>query len=272
MAAIVGDFAIAKAHRGYGPALALQRMITSSARAASFDLVYGMPIRQAELVCRRAGYKVVGNVVRMAKVLRTKDYIQRLGVPGIASILSTPVDFAMKFLSKESYSKDVGDCTLQQLTCFDQRFDVLWEKVSSGYQIIGERKSDYLNWRFVQSPQRHYSVFALISNGTDEALGYVVSETAQGMTTIIDLLVIDMGESLDTLLSKFIRLQRESGIHAISIRYFGDDTLFSRLKTFGFLIRDSELAVVVYVEPDLPWSSCVTEKKNWYLLDGDFDG
>lgn len=271
VAGLAGDFAVDRDHRGFGPALSLQRAAVSSCGEFPFDFLYGMPTKQAEPVIRRVGYKVIGHAVRMTKVLKTDNYLKRMGLPGPAKIVSKPIDLTMKLLSKENYFKSISDFSLDVITHFDRRFDALWEKVSGNYSVIGERRSDYLNWRFAHCPHNKYSLWGFSRLSTGERLGYLVACVAQRKVHIVDLLVCDLGDVFDVFLSEFIRLQREEVIEAISISYFGNHVLVDKLKGFGFSIRGAEATILAYVPPNSPFSSSLLEKENWYLMPGDND-
>src|SRR5690606_23742311 len=75
-AGVMAHFAVAPAHRSLGPALTLQQALVDAARG-HFDLLYGLPRPAAVGVSRRAGFSVLGELVRHAKVLRHGDYLRR---------------------------------------------------------------------------------------------------------------------------------------------------------------------------------------------------
>src|SRR5690606_4509415 len=74
-AAVFAHFAVAAEHRSLGPALQLQQALVEAARGR-FDLLYGLPRATALGVTRRAGFSVLGELARHARVLRHGDYLR----------------------------------------------------------------------------------------------------------------------------------------------------------------------------------------------------
>ena len=69
---IAGDFAIDKKHRGYGPALKLQREIQSKLSNTSFKFIYGIPTKISNRVFIRVNYQEIGKIKFFIKILKTK--------------------------------------------------------------------------------------------------------------------------------------------------------------------------------------------------------
>ncbi|HLG22805.1 MAG TPA: GNAT family N-acetyltransferase, partial [Candidatus Manganitrophaceae bacterium] len=188
MAGIAGDFGVDQEHRGFGPALSLQRAAVSACKETGFEVLYGIPTGQSEPALLRAGYKIVGHMIRMTKLIRSDDYLKRrIGWGNLPKAFLGPVNLAIRLLSKESYRTLRQECLLRPISVFDERFDRFWERVSGRYSLIGERKSRYLNWRFIQCPHKNYSVFALTRKETDEILGYVCAYVAGNRIHVADL-------------------------------------------------------------------------------------
>ena len=272
MAGIAGDFAVDKEHRTFGPALALQKAAVSSCCQKGFDLLYGFPNKQAELMHQRAGYRFLGNLVRMTKPIRSQYYLKRyLKSQKAAYLLSKPVDFAMRLRSKENYYRRPETLSAEIVSTFDSRFDELWARASSRYALIGERESGYLNWRYTCSPHRKYTIFALMGKRDGTLIGYIVFYSTANKVHIADLLALDLEDVLDCLLSEFLLYQREKRVESVSIVYLGSELLTRRLEEYRFSIRDTESKVIVYADPGSPFLADVCDKDNWYLMEGDRD-
>jgi len=272
LAGIAGDFVVDKEHRGFGPSLALQHTVVSHSQEARFDFLYGISGKQAELVHRRAGYHIVGQVVRMIKPLKVDKYFQRgNGVPWMKKNLAKPLNVALSLLSKEQYSAGPKNYRLERISVFDRRFDDLWEKASSRYPVIGERTGEYLNWRFTHTPHKSYTIFTLTHKKDDEILGYIVSHVVNNHAYIADLLCIDNTSVFNTLVSRFLLFVREEGLDSVSITCMGDRAVTKKLKGYGFFMRASNTNVIAYVDPDSPLTSTLSEPNNWYLTEGDND-
>lgn len=271
-AGIAGDFAVDKEYRAFGPALALQKTAVSSCCQKGFNLLYGFPNKQAELMHQRAGYRFLGNLVRMTKPIRSQYYLKRyLKSETVARLLSKPVDFAMRLRSKENYYRRPETLSVEIVSTFDSRFDELWARASSQYALIGERESGYLNWRYTCSPHRKYSTFGLMGKRDGTLIGYIVFYSTANKVHIADLLALDLEDAFDSLLSEFLLFLRKEAIESVSILYLGSEVLRRRLEEYGFSMRDTEAKIIVYADPDFPLLADVSNKDNWYLLEGDKD-
>jgi hypothetical protein len=272
LAGVAGDFTMDEMHRALGPALSLQKTSISYCNDGHFDMLYSFPNMKSEPVLRRAGYKVLGDIVRLSKPLKSYYQLKKyVDIPIVTRIFSKAVDLTMKIFSSERQYKRPGRYSSEILTLFDERFDRLWEKVSSRYSIIAERSSTYLNWRFINSPHQFYNVFALTENEGRNVLGYIVYHIIENISNIDDILCIDMDGTLGSLLSEFLLFQRREGMYSVSITYTGTDIFIRKLKEYGFSERERERKILIYIPSDSPNRSYLMEKENWYLFPCDND-
>jgi len=272
MAGIGGDLSVDKEHRGLGLALALQKTkISEWCNENKFNIVYGFPNKSSEFVDKKAGHSTVGDVIRMTKPLssyyRLKKYIN---IPIVIKIVSKLIDFGLRFMSKEKYYKGKNECYYEILSSFDKRFDALWGKVSTQFSIVGERSSDYLNWRYACAPHKAYSVFTLIKNENKDIIGYIVFRKDENKVNIDDFLCHDMEQAFDSLVSCFINYQRDDGKDSISVIFAGTRIFINKLKEFGFSIRDNDSKLVVH-SSDAELLRYLLNIENWYLFFGDGD-
>jgi hypothetical protein len=272
LAGIAGDFAVDKNYRGFGPALLLQKTAISYCNGKYFDVLYGFPNKQSELVHLRAGYKVLGDVLRMTRPLKSYYYLKKyIDIPIITKTVSKPIDLGMRILSKEGHYKRPNGYAFEILISFDERFDELWKKVSAQFPIIGERSSSYLHWRYIQSPHKDYHIFTLTKEEDRKILGYIVFHITENKVYIDDLLSIDMEETLDYLMSEFLIFQKKKGIDSVSISYTGKQVFIRKLKEYGFSIRDKKDRIIIYAQSNSQFLSNLLDIENWYLLPGDND-
>jgi len=67
------------------------------------------------------------------------------------------------------------DIEIEELDDFDDRFDRLWENISSDYSVLTHRSSRYLHWRYRENPMADFTLLSAIQDG--EIRGYLVSTT-----------------------------------------------------------------------------------------------
>jgi predicted N-acetyltransferase YhbS len=267
-AGIAGDFAVNQEHRGSNLAIRLQRAVTARVTDNEVALIYGISNEKSEPVQRRVGYVLLGKMDRWAKVLKTTKYLKTSLLGGF---VSKPLDLVMKNLSKEARCRRAKGYSIYESNSFDQRFDRLWKRASRQFNIIGERSKDYLNWRYGQSPHRSYHIFSLIKEDDQEICGYLVYYVEKKVGFIADILFLDFGSALDILLSEFIVYLRDQDVESLSILLFGSPSLAKKLKSFGFLLREEESRILVYLDRNSPYADFVLNRENWLLLEGDRD-
>lgn len=265
---IAGDFAVNQEHRGSNAAIKLQRAAVASMNQNNFKFIYGISNRKAEPVQLRVGYVLLGKFDRWAKLLKTTKYFK---ASPLHWLMSKPLDFIMKNLSKEGRYRRTEGYTIEKLNSFDQRFDLLWKKASRQFNIIGERSKDYLNWRYLQSPHKNYHLFSLARKDNQEVWGYIVYYIENKVGFIADMLFLNFGSAFESLLSEFILYLRGQDVESISILLFGCLPLEKKLKSFGFVRREEESRILVYLDKNSPYADFVLNGSNWLLLEGDRD-
>jgi hypothetical protein len=268
-AGIIGDFSIDKKHRGLGPAIELLKGVVSDTGAPDRCLLYETPNEKSSPVFSRVGYKEIGRVRVYLKPLNmgslSKDFLPRyLRSDGVLKI----VDSCGDVLSRERRVKDRPGHTFEMPNRFDERFDVLWGKVSGQFGIIGERSSDFLNWRYGRS-YAYYRTFCVLDEG-NELGAYLVYRVKDNICYVADMLAMPSGNLLGLLMAKFITHQRKAGIGAIAVRYMGNRSIRKMLRSFNFMVVNDSTKAVLYAD-GLPDQSYLLDDSNWHFLAGDMD-
>lgn len=272
MAAVAGDFVVNTAHRTLGPALMLQKMVVANREKHNFDFVYGFPNQQAELVLQRAGYRAVGQPIRMTKVIRSHYYLSRqISSPMLVTVLTPVIDLILRCTSKEMRRRADSMLKCAVLLDFDERFDRLWEQVSQEITIAAHRKTDYLRWRYVGCPYMKYFIYAVMDKSTSHLLGYLIWYARATSTFIAELWTVNQPGIIEYLLSEFLRCQRRQNIDSVSISYFGRQGFMKKLREYGFAMRDVGQSVCVLTDSDAPWLSQLLTAENVCLFEGDAD-
>ena len=274
-AAIGGDFAIDAEHRGFGPAVALQRATTAVLAEHNLRCAYGSPNRSSEPIVGRAGYADVGRLTRFVKLLSARPlvdrYVRRPRLATLASALARPV---VSVLSRERLHRRSARFSVDQPDVFDDRFASLWRIARDHQGATSERSADILNWRYektgVGDARSDYSVFALLE-GRDVA-GYVVYRLDRDLRLVYDVVTLPDQAVIDALLSEFILDARDNRAAAIDLGYVGPGNLLTgRLRAFGFVEREAENGLRVYVDGEAPFGVDLLRGDNWYFLSGDTD-
>jgi hypothetical protein len=274
-AAIGGDFAVDAEHRGFGPALALQRATISVLSERALTCAYGSPNRFSEPIVGRAGYADVGRLTRFVKLLTARPLVDRYTRrPRLARLASAAAGPVVSVVSRERLYRRSGRFAVDQPALFDDRFASLWQIARDHHGATSERSADLLNWRYEKSGPAAapgaYSVFALL-DGRDVA-GYIVYRLDGGSRLVYDIVHLPERSVLDALLSEFILDARHSRAAMIDLGYVGPGNLLTeRLRAFGFLQSTGKNGLRVYVDGDAPLGVDLLRRDNWYFLTGDTD-
>src|SRR4051794_12150783 len=122
-AGIGGDFAVDEGHRGFGPALALQRATATAVSERGLKCAYGSPNQNSELVVARAGYANAGRLTRFIKLLSARPLVERyVSRPRLASLAAGVAQPFVSILSRERLHRRSRRYSVEQPELFDDRF------------------------------------------------------------------------------------------------------------------------------------------------------
>jgi Acetyltransferase (GNAT) domain len=273
-AAIGGDFAVDAGHRGFGPAVALQRATTAVLSERDLTCAYGSPNRFSEPIVGRAGYADVGRLTRFVKLLTARPLVDRYTRrPRLARLASAAADPVVSALSRERLHRRSKRFSVDRPDAFDGRFARLWEIARDHQGVTSERSADLLNWRYEKTgpaASGDYSLFALLDGG--DVAGYVVYRLDGGSRLVYDIVHLPDRSVIDALLSEFILDARHSRAAVIDLGYVGPGNLLSqRLRAFGFVPTTGKNGLRVYVAGDARFGVDLQRRDSWYFLSGDTD-
>ncbi len=273
LAGIIGDLGVDERHRTLGPALQLQKAAAESCRKGKYAFLYGYPNERSEPVAKRAGFQVVGNSVRVARVIRSEKYLSRvIRAPLLPWIARKVIDLGVGALARESRIRVERDCQPVLLERTDKRFDELFEKSRKHYGVIGERGHAFLTWRFTNCPFRQYQIFSL-KRGSDGSLaGYIIFYQQDGVVHLSDMLA-ETPQLLDkAILPAFLRFVRKGECDSVSVEFMSPNYLLDCLSQFHFRIRAGNRNIVAFSEQKGEVTQQLFEPENWYFLAADNDG
>jgi hypothetical protein len=274
-AGIGGDFAVDEGHRGFGPALALQRATVPALSERGLKCAYGSPNSSSEPIIARVGYADVGRMTRFVKLLSARPLVDRyVSRPRLASLASAVAGPLVSILSRERLHRRSRRFSVEQPELFDDRFTSLWELARRQLGVTSERNAELLNWRYEKTGPGGaldtYPIFALVEGG--EVAGYVVYRIGDGSRLVYDLVCRPERPAVDALLSEFILDARKNKASAINLGYLGPPNLLTgRLRAFGFLQRTAQNGLLAYVDGEAPSGVDLAKADSWYFMTGDTD-
>jgi hypothetical protein len=267
------DFAINKEHRVFGPALKIQRKITDNIRNAGFDFAFTWPNEASKGVFFRAGYRILGEARNWVKVLKAEPQIVKyIRIPLIPKISGYFIDKVLSFLDFIFIVRAPENLATETSKVCDSRFDELWKRGKLNYKIIGEKSSDYLNWRYASCKIEQYMFFCLVDKKSRVLRGYLVYSIKKNIATIWDLFTIN-NDDIVYLLSKFIVQMRKEKSSSISITCLENNHFEKIIKSLIFFKRASKRTCAIFLDKDCleKEQKFILDKNNWFILDGEMD-
>jgi GNAT superfamily N-acetyltransferase len=161
---------------------------------------------------------------------------------------------------------------------FEQGADAVWDRLRSAVEIATDRRSDYLNWRYVTSP-REYVIHA--AGELDRRVAYVVSRLdekfGQKLGYIMDVLAAsgDEDHALAALQGACQHLQ-ENGCGMVTALASQPPLIRASLRAAGFrrLPRALMPHPMHFISRDLApaeWKTSLHHASNWYMSWSDHD-
>jgi hypothetical protein len=281
-AAVSGDLVVAHAHRSLLPALQMVRAVREHTMN-EFALCYGFPNDKAKGVMVRAGFRVLGTMTRYARVLRHATYL-----PQVAARLQAPPRLAkiVNAAARHQLGRrlapllDIARLASQlpeivhararnRLTVLDEpdaRFDELWARARSEYDVIGVRTAAMLRWRYPRG------VLAALVRSSDHALmAYALFELdASRNAHIRD--VFGHKSALGPLFDLLLPVLWRHGAVSASIRMLGAPYLAAVVSARGFEPRPDQRTIVVQVGREHETLRArLEDAAAWHMLDLDED-
>lgn len=273
LAGVTGDLLVNRKHRTLGPAVKLLRNTLTAVQEGTVDLIYTFPNTAADGVARAAGYRCLGRLVRLVKVLRTTRYLHNLGLPRpLAAVLGPLVDLLLRLASIETWTANRHTVECRETTEVDGRFRTLWEQRNRQFEIAGERTEDYLRWKFLHDPDDVNRIFAAFDPASDTLHAYLVFRPIEQGVEIREFIVGENERAGTILMANFLRLVRRQGRESVTIQLLENTRLIDEFSRFGFRERGGNRQVYMsYSQRMSGQHELLAGADNWLLMASDQD-
>ncbi len=270
---LLADFAVAKANRIAGPAVALQRTIARESLAAGYDFIYGYPNEHAVPIFKRLRFPQLGQMSMWVKPLRAAYKLNHYVGPELARVAGV---FADQLLAvndlRLALTRPLGKAG-ELAKRADQRFDQLWQHGRSWQKVAPERTTAFLNWRYAEHPTERYRFFCFSERRSGRLRGYVVYRTGENKVFLVDAFWDGNVQMAQALLLRFSVRMRREGYDSICVTHVGDETFLTALKTLLFFRRAASRTLIAYVDKSQPASlrQQILDGSGWSMFDGEMD-
>jgi len=210
------------------------------------------------------------------KVLRPEKISEKIPLP-------VPVlKMLLSFVQRTKHRTLPDGVSIQELEQFDPRFDAFWETVKHLNKAWMQRTSEYLNWRYVQSPLGRYSIFAAVDRNEGSIRGYIVTKDEMRfglrLGLILDLVVLPEDDNLAAVLvNKGIERLTQQGVDVIGCLMLRHHPLVRALRENGLLHVPGRFAprkfyvTISQFTDDPQFNAFICNPENWFLMWGDTD-
>lgn len=155
---------------------------------------------------------------------------------------------------------------------FDERFNLLSNRMSKKHKVISKRTSDFLNWRYLKNPRFDYKCF-FVEEDT-EILGYSILKKYQSsdslMGNIVDLVALN-DRTLIRLLAHARDFFMTENILDVKCWYPHSEEIERTMWVNGFHLQKMPRTYFGYRSLTNSPIAQLKDDKNWYLTMGDSD-
>ncbi|RCV66160.1 Acetyltransferase (GNAT) domain-containing protein [Methanophagales archaeon] len=181
-------------------------------------------------------------------------------------------------------SPEIKGLTISKIVSFDNRINDFWNNISSDYKIIVVRNQEYLNWRYINRPDRNYTIYLAEEEGV--ICGYMVlrcvKEQDLSSGYIIDIIApLDRSEVIHSLLSEAIKYFKEERVDVILCTMIVDKIFYKIFRKNGFISTHFISTIskrfrigsehIVRINSPKVSETYLKDPKNWFVQLGDSD-
>lgn len=269
-------------YRKQGMFLTLEKKALNEAAKEGTYITIGFPNEAAYPGHIKTGWFDIGsldigfkpfNLEKMIQSSLQKTFTKRLYI--------TFGKVIIKLFYREKKTNFSDNIKISQITSFDNRIDKLWKEISDKYKITTIRNKDFLNWRYIKTPDVTYTIF--IAEENDKLQGYIVvrcvDEKGVKIGYIYDIFTPkDRPEIAYALIKKSIEFFKSKNTDMALILMVADKDYCKLFRKKGFIF--SKFIQSGFIEggqfcafsshPNIP-KSLLMKKENWYIQLGDSD-
>jgi hypothetical protein len=261
---VLGDFCIHPGYRSLGPALALQRSSLEDLSREGAGFVFDFPSTSMLAIYKRLCIEPQESVIRFAKPLRADRQVQKR-VPNKAAgrTLAVAANAALRLRDAGLRRSSAWKISEESEPCGEE-FTLATQRWAPGMGVCAGRNADYLNWRFLQHPQRRYQFLTARKDG--RLCGFLIYHWAGEDATVVDLFA--EGDPVSkALLVETITIMRRKAVSTLSAPFLSHAGR-EILEDCGFQPRESAPVILL----TLPWAANRQDDQgadHWYLTHGD---
>lgn len=270
-ALVLSDFAVDRRFRTLGPAVALLRATLASIDDGSFEFALDHPSESMLAVYKRLGGIELDRHTRYVRLLKASGASERRWGAGLrASVIGSLGDFVLR--TADRFRRIPGGLSVDVYSgAFTDEFDRLGRVLEERRAVCGDRRSDYLNWRYRNGIRFSYSTVTVRSGR--ELLAYAILQQTDAASARIAEFVCPADSAIEVALFRaLLDVARRSNVESLQASCMQGGAWCTILKRLGFAAREQSTGPVVYAPKNARWADIVTARDQWWMTDGDRDG
>lgn len=248
-AASLADYVVSAEHRSLGPALQMLKYSVALGLGA-YDLVYGMPNKNALAVCKRVGLQHIGLLKRYGRLLKLRFVFRNNALPLWFKLVAPLGDTLLGGVDRLLRSVHAPGMSARDIAWPAAEIDTLWQQRPRSL-LLCERTSQTLAWRYGPDPQSHGWHLTLLSR-RHQPIGYVVWRKEQDIALVSDYFCLDPASRLRSILLAFCCHARRHDTCAISLEFLGTPEAETALRQSGFIAKEGGAPVMFQLAPGRP--------------------
>lgn len=281
-AALSLDTMVHPDYRGHGLFVRLAEFLYTRAKGSGISFIYGFPNESSHhgFVSKLGWLDMYEHTPLFVRPLDVKRILAEKTENAFLSTIGGWIgSIGLPLLSSKRWDKLPDGYLIKQITSFDERVDILWQRVLSAFNIISIRDSLYLNWRYVNKPGSSYTIFAI--EKADDILGYIVLECIQrfGLKIgfIVDLLAVPGHPYFSNyLVSKAVEYFKEVQSSMLCCLMLKHSPYVQAVKANGFMLLPKrfypkKMYLGVFRNTEQYSAEFLAKPDNWYITWGDHD-
>lgn len=225
---------------------------------------------------KRFKYDVAFRVPRLDRVVSVGAFLRRTFRKGnfFARIIGSLGDVFSRYILHPRMPHLDEETELRENNEFDERFDLLWDKLKGLSAITTIRDSKYLSWRYGNHPLFKYRTFVAERRG--ELIGFIIlrcnEEKGLKRGYIMDLWAEpEKKDILTALLALSMRFFRAEKVDLVTIWMLQHSPYYHLFTKYLFFKRTSDLIVLTKSFHKDISNEFLSNPSNWYLTMGDCD-
>jgi GNAT superfamily N-acetyltransferase len=260
------DVFLSPAARGRGVGA---RLFTAWSDSVEVALGLGLTTSSYGLF-RKLSYADVGPVPFHYRILDPRAVAARRLGPKWAGIAGRLLGLGWRVRHRER-PLPPGDVVVAPVARFDARYDALWDRAGASYAMCVRRDAAYLNWKYLDCPQRRYDIVEAVRGGTLAGFALSRHEEHRGLRLgwIVDLFAhADDHAVRDALLGHVLDGFRRAGV-ARAQAFSMSAAVGAGLARRGFRRGDSPMQFCVRAR--VPSDGVFAATGRWHVMFGDSD-